>query len=524
MVVSEKPSGFAITTTQTPFWRDLRRLFGTTNHEEIGLLYLFFALINFCIALDFGVIMRVELLAPGEQFLSPQLYSSMFSTHGTIMIFFVIFPATAGFANYIMPKLIGAKDLYWPRWNNAAFWLLVPASLLVWSAFANAGWTVYTPYSTQYTNTNVTFWTMGVLLGGVSSMIGAMNLILTIIAMRDENITWKNLDLFSWSIIFSQLIQLFATPMVALGLIMILFDRMIGTNFLSPTLRFGDLNGPVLFQNLFWGYGHPAVYIIMLPAMGLASMLIATFSQNKIFGYKAMVWSMGAIMFLGFYVWAHHMFTIGASTFFLSFFMLATLLIALPSGVKTFNWLLTMEGGKIRFEAPFLFSLGFIISFVFGGLSGVFNAIVPLDLVVHDTYWIVGHFHMIIVGGAASPMIGTMYYLYPHITKRMYNKKLALWHWILWTVGTLTMYGTMHVLGLLGMPRRYFDYSIIAQTNPLVATLQIIVSIGAFIIFLSVILWIYNFAVSLKNGEPVGDNPFNLDEDYIWYPKRGEKV
>ncbi len=524
------------------FFDQAIRIFGTTNHYVIGKLYLSFAFINFIMAGILAMIMRSVMFNPaGESsglgaiargFVDPETYNRLFTTHGTIMIFFVIFPTAIGFANYMVPPLIGAKDLYWPRWNNLAFWMLVPSALMVWVGFADVGWTGYAPYSTQYAaaDQRVILWAGGLLMAGVSSIIGAVNLVMTIIHMRRPGLSWKKVDLFTYSVLFGQIIQLFATPVVASGLIMIIFDRILGADWLAAEAHTSPpsigqevigVNGPILYQHIFWGYGHPAVYIIILPAMGLTSLLISTFSRNKVFGYPSMALSMFTIMFLSFYVWMHHMFTIGAGQVFLLLFSASTFIIAVPSGIKTFNWLMTMYGGEIKMEIPFLFAVTFLIGFILGGSSGVFNAVVPLDLVVHDTYWIVGHFHLIIVGGAVSAFFGAFYYLFPHMTGKMYNQKLAYGHWVLWTIGGWITYIGMHIVGLYGMPRRYYSYDVIADRKVLfgmsVTLWQQIISAGAFIMGFSILLLLINIIWTISNGEPAGDDPFGLGQkSWAW--------
>ena len=369
-------------------------------------------------------------------------------------------------------------------------------------------------------------------MAGVSSIIGAINLVMTIVHMRKPGLGWAKLDLFSYSILFAQIIQLFATPIVASGLVMILLDRILGTAWLAANAHSGPftqtdsgsigINGPILYQHIFWGYAHPAVYIIILPAMGLTSLLISTFARNKVFGYFSMALSMFSIMFLSFFVWMHHMFTIGAGQTFLLLFSASTFLVAVPSGIKVFNWLMTMYAGEIKLEIPFLFAVSFIVGFILGGSTGVFNAVVSLDLVVHDTYWIVGHFHLIIVGGAVSAFFGGFYYIFPHMTGKMYNNKLAYAHWILWTIGGWITYIGMHILGLYGMPRRYYSYnSTLAEKEILfgltMKTWHQIVSVGAYLMALSVLFLIINIVHSIFKGKPAGDDPFNLGEkSWAW--------
>ncbi|MFX1512553.1 MAG: cbb3-type cytochrome c oxidase subunit I, partial [Promethearchaeota archaeon] len=385
---------------QKPFYKDWRTLLGTTNHAEIGLLYIVFAMVNFVLAGLLAMLIRIELISPGQTIIDSDTYSMSFTIHGTVMIFLAVFPLGLGLGNYLVPKWIGAKDLYWPRLNNTAFWMMIPSAFFIYAGRSTVGWTAYPPLS-AIADFSVDFWILGLLLSGVSSLIGNVNLLMTIIAMRKPEITWSNMDLFSWSIFYTSVIQVFALPIITSGLVMLLLDRVVSTTFFTV----GGYSGPLLWQHLFWSYSHPAVYVIILPWMGLTSVLISKFAQNEVFGYKGMVASMFVITVLGYFVWGHHMFTsygIGPDVVFNYLFNFTTFLIAIPSGIKTFNWVLTMYGGNIKLEAPLLFPIGFIFGFVIGGISGVFLNILPIDMVVHDTYFVVGHFHMIALGGVVS--------------------------------------------------------------------------------------------------------------------------
>jgi cytochrome c oxidase subunit 1 len=496
--------------TQKPFYRNLRTLLGTTNHVEIGKLYIAFALVNFVIAGILALIIRIELAFPGATIVDANQYSIIFTAHGTAMIFLVVFPLGAGFGNYLVPTLIGAKDMYWPRWNNAAFWMLLPSSILLYFGETSVGWTLYTPLSLEEFGIGVDTWILGVLIAGVSSLVSAINFIMTIVTMRQDDISWLKLDLFSWAIMCTSIIQLCATPLITTGLAILLSDRVLGTTFLSA-LGFGI--GPFLWQHVFWSYSHPAVYIMVLPAMGLTSLLVSKFSQNEIFGYKSMVGSMIMITFLGFFVWGHHQYTVyGASVDAVTttFFNSLTFIIAVPSGVKTFNWLLTMWGGSIKFEVPLIFPMGFIIGFVIGGITGVWLNIIPIDIVVHDTAFIVGHFHMIIIGGAVTTIFGAFYNFFPEMTGKMYNRKLAWIHCFAWIIGVLITFLAMMVVGLLGMPRRYFDYSSFLNVS-MFAFWHLVATVGAFLMAFSIAVFLVNIIYStFVRKEPAGDDPFNL--------------
>ncbi len=497
-----------------PFYKNWKTLIGTTNHEEIGLLYIILAIISVFIGGTLAMVMRTELAFPGPTLVTDELYAVIFTAHGTIMIFLVIFPLGAGFGNYLVPKLIGAPDMYWPRWNNAALWLLIPAGGLIFFAQASVGWTAYTPQSAIFEGVSVDMWIIGVLLAGVSSLVSAINFLMTIATMRGPELTWGKLDLFSWSILATSIIQLCATPLITTGLAMLLSDRIIETTFFSVSAYGVD---SFLWQHIFWSYSHPAVYIMILPAMGLTSMMVQKFSRNEIFGYKSMVVSMMVITFLGFLVWGHHQYTLyGAATDALTttIFSIITSLIAVPSGIKTFNWLLTMWGGRIKLEVPIVFPFGFIIGFVIGGVTGVWLNIVPLDIVAHDTAFVVGHFHMIILGGALTALIGAFYNFFPEFTGKMYHRNLAWAHCFMWVIGFLTTFGSMMIIGIHGMPRRFYDYSNFGNVDFL-AFWNLIATLGAYLMFTSGIVFVINMIYSLRRGPPAGPDPFNLNIDEL---------
>jgi cytochrome c oxidase subunit 1 len=504
------------TTTEPPtkFYRNWKTLIGTTNHAEIGILYIVLAIINILIGGTLALILRTELAFPGQTIVDDVTYSVIFTAHGTIMIFMVIFPLGAGFGNYLVPKLIGAPDMYWPRWNNAAFWMLIPAGILIFFAQSSVGWTLYTPLSSEFWGLSVDIWIIGVLVAGVSSLVSAINFLMTIATMRQPELSWGKLDLFSWSIVCTSIIQLCATPLITTGLALLLADRVLETTFFSAV---GSGVGSFLWQHVFWSYSHPAVYIMMLPAMGLTSLMVQKFSRNPIFGYKSMVVSMLVITFIGFLVWGHHQYTLyGAATDVLTttFFSMVTSLIAVPSGIKTFNWLLTMWGGRLKFEIPLVFPMGFIIGFVIGGLTGIWLNIIPIDIVVHDTAFVVGHFHIIILGGAFTAILGALYNYFPEMSGKMYHRKLAWVHCFAWIIGFFITFNSMMIAGMLGMPRRYFDYSNFATVD-ILAFWNLLATIGAYIMAFSVLVFVINLIYSLRSGPPAGDDPFGLSVEKI---------
>jgi cytochrome c oxidase subunit 1 len=497
-------------TPSTKFYKNWKTLLGTTNHAEIGILYIVLAIISLTFAGILALIVRTELAFPGPTIVDDVTYPVLFTAHGTIMIFMVIFPLGAGFANYLVPKLIGAPDMYWPRWNNAAFWMLVPSLILIVFGQSTVGWTLYTPLSAVEWGISVDAWILGVLIAGVSSLVSAINFIMTIATMRKPGLSWKKLDLFSWSIVATSIIQLAATPLITTGLLLLLSDRVLKTAFFSAV---GSGVGSFLWQHIFWSYSHPAVYIMILPAMGLTSLLVQKFSRNEIFGYSSMVVSMMVITFLGFLVWGHHQYTLyGAATDAVTttLFSMLTSFIAVPSGIKTFNWLLTMWGGNIKLEVPLVLPMGFVIGFVIGGITGVWLNIIPIDIVVHDTAFVVGHFHMIIVGGAVTAIFGALYNFFPEMTGKMYHRNLAWIHTFGWIGGFLLTYVSMMVQGILGMPRRTFDYSTYWNVDAL-AFWHLLATIGAFIMAFSVLALIINIIYSLRSGPEAGDDPFGLN-------------
>lgn len=493
-----------------PWLLQPRLLFGTVDHKQIGILYMLFAAINAVLAGTYILLVRLELFNPGlDDIVDPLTHVQYISTHGLVMIFFVVMPMGAGMGNYIVPKMIGASDLYWPRWNNIAFWMLTPAAFFVYLSGAGVGWTFYPPLSLQ--DPGVGMQITGILLAGTSSVIGAINFLMTIFTMRRPGLSMIDLDLFSWAIIITSLIQFFATPIITTALVMLLLSSATGATFF--TLNAGG--GPVLFQHVFWSYSHPAVYIMILPAMGLTSVLISRFAQRHVFGHISMIISMASIAFLGFIVWGHHMFTVVFDTSPNWIFTFTTFLIAVPSGIKTFNWVYTLYGGKFKFEPPFLFTLGFIIGFVLGGVTGIMVNTIALDYVFHDTYFVVGHFHFIIIGGALSTIVGSIYYLFPDMTGRMYDKRLALIQFAMWMPGFILTFFGMNMVGLYGMPRRYVDYEGLANLDILTLWHRI-TTIGAFLQGLSFLLFFWNLGYSAFKGPVREANVYGLEIAEFW--------
>lgn len=444
------------------WWDSIVRWTCTTNHKDIGTLYLWFSLIMFFVAGSMALVMRAELSAPGLQFIDPNFYNQMVTLHGLVMIFGAIMPALAGFANWMIPLMIGAPDMAFPRLNNWSFWLLpVAFTLMLGTLFMpggapNMGWTFYAPLSTNYGPPSTDYMIVSIHLLGVSSILGSLNFIATIMTMRAPGMSYMRMPIFVWSWFVTAFLILSIMPVLAGTVTMMLTDRHFGTSFFNAAGG-GD---PVLFQHLFWFFGHPEVYVLAMPAFGIISEIIPTFSRKPLFGRESMIIAIGVICFFSFIVWVHHMFTSGVSFYVQVFFMATTMLVAVPTGVKVFNWIATMWQGALTFEAPMLFATGFIALFTFGGLSGVMLGIVPADYQYQDTYFVVGHFHYVIVTGVYYAIVAGAYYWYPKWTGYYYNETVATWHFWISTVSANMTFLPMQFLGLAGMPRRIPDYAL----------------------------------------------------------------
>jgi len=493
----------------------LLKWFTTTNHKDIGVLYIVFAFVFFILGGILAMFMRTELAAPGPTLLSEDTYSRFFSTHGTTMIFLFIIPVFVGFGNYFVPLMIGAKDMAYPRLNALSFWLQLPAAALIWLGQANVGWTGYAPLTqVLYTpGPSVDLWLAGLIIIGTASILGSVNFLVTIMKLRRPGMTIWKMPLFVWSVLTIAIMIVMATPVLASALTLLLMDRNVGTCFYAVTASCGPPTGgnmgdPILWQHLFWFYSHPAVYIMVLPAMGIINEVIPVMVRKPIFGYKAMAIAMFAIGFVGFLVWAHHMFTTGLSLTVREPFMLMTMVVAVPTGVKIFNWLATMWRGSISFRTPMLFAIGFLALFTIGGITGVYQASIPVDYKLQETYWVVAHLHYVLFGGSVMGLFAGVYFFFPTMTRRMYDERLGQVHFLLTLVGMNLTFFTMHFIGLSGMLRRTFDYTTELTYWPELATFNLLSSIGAMVLAFGQLPFFYNMIVSRWRGRPAPANPW----------------
>jgi len=498
------------TTTLSPTTRGYRRSWvmewlTTVDHKKIGVLYILNSFLFFFAAGILALLVRSELAVPGLQFLDERTYNQAFTMHGTIMIFLFVVPVLSGFANYIVPLQIGAPDMAFPRINALSFWFLPLGGLLIFSGYlfggaAAEGWTLYTPLSnsTYASGVGTDLWLIGLLLVGTASILGSVNFIATIFKMRAPGMTLFRMPILVWTVLVTATLILLATPVLAAGMIALFIDRNYGGSFFDPN----NGGNPVLWQHLFWFFGHPEVYIVILPAMGVVSEILPVFTRRPLFGYRAFIFATIAIGLLSFSVWAHHMFTTGQVL--LPFFSFMTALIAVPTGVKMFNWLATLWRGSILFATPMLFALGFLSMFLIGGISGVMLAEPPIDFHLTDTYFVVAHLHYVFFGGSVFGVFAATYYWFPKMTGRRLNERLGKVHFWLTFIGFNLAFFPMHILGIQGMPRRIADYSPDAGWT----ILNLVSTIGAFTIAVSVLPLLVNVVATFINGERVGDDPW----------------
>jgi cytochrome c oxidase subunit I len=481
----------------------------TTDHKRIGIMYMVATFVFFCLGGVEALMMRLQLGAPTNTLVTPQTYNQLFTMHGTTMIFLFVVPMMAGLANYFVPLMVGARDMAFPRLNALSFWLLLAGGIVFYASILwnppEAGWTSYAPLSSSVYSPagGQDAWIYLIHLTGLSSILGAINFYATIANMRTRGMSWGRLPLFLWAILTYSVLIIFAMPVIAAAATMLLTDRHFATHFFDPA----NGGSPLLWQNLFWFFGHPEVYIMVLPAFGLVSEILPVFARKPIFGYKAIAASSVAIAFLGFLTWAHHMFTAPIPEAILVFVMLSSFLIAVPTGVKMLNWVATLWRGTIEFKTPLLFCAGFIALFLIGGISGVFLAVFPVDWQLNETYFVVAHIHFVLMGGSVFAIFAAIYYWFPKITGRMLSEGLGRLSVLLMFFGFLITFLIQHVMGLDGMPRRVYEYPNVGNLG----LYNLISTIGSFILAAGVLTTIVNVVRSLKVGVVAGPDPWKAN-------------
>jgi cytochrome c oxidase subunit I len=499
-----------------PTWRDGRvtSWLTTLDHKRIGILYIVTAFGFFFAAGLMALLMRAQLSQADTDLITQNSYNQLFTVHGTMMIFLFVVPILAGFGNYLVPLMIGAKDMAFPRLNALSYWLFLLGGLIILSSFladggaASSGWTAYTPLSTAEFSPGMgqDLWILGLHLTSLSSLAGAINFIVTIHNMRTPGMTWMRIPLFVWTIEAYAVMLVLVLPTISAAVTLLLLDRQVDTSF------FTGQDGAILWQHMFWFFGHPEVYIMVLPAMGMISEVIPVFSRKPIFGYKAIAFSTIGIAFASMLVWAHHMFTTGMSDYLQDWFMIASFAVAVPTAIKIFNWLATLWKGHLWFRAPLYFALGFIALFTMGGLSGVMLAVYPVDYQAQDSYYVVAHLHYVLFGGTVFGIFAGTYYWFPKITGRMYDERLAKAHFWLLFVGFNAAFLPQHMLGLMGMPRRVYTY----DREGLFEWYNLISSLGAFLMGIALLVFVWNAAKSWRSGPRVGNDPWQADT-LEWY-------
>ena len=484
----------------------------SVDHKQLGIMYLLGAFVFFLVGGVLALLMRIQLAVPNNHFLSPQVYNQVFTMHGTTMIFLVVVPLLVGFATYMVPLMIGARDMAFPRLNALSFWVQIFGGLMLYFSFATSGinggapavgWFAYAPLSeTAYSyGPGVNYWILGLLGIGVGTLTAGINLMATIISMRAPGMSIRRLPLFVWMTLITGFLIVVVMPILNAGLVMLLADRLLNAHFFRA-----DTGGSaVLWQHVFWAFGHPEVYIMVLPAFGIISEVIPVFSGKPIYGYDFVAASTLAIAFLSLTVWAHHMFAVGLGHPFDLFFAICSMAIAVPTGIKIFNWTATMYQGRVRFTTAMLFAVSFLVMFTIGGLSGIAFAVVPIDWQLTDSYFVVAHFHYVLFGGTALAVFAGVYYWFPKITGRMLDERWGKVNFWLTFIGFNLTFMIQHVLGMFGMPRRVFTY----PPLPGWEAMNMISTIGAFVLAIAVLVLIFNIAISLRSGKIAGNNPWD---------------
>jgi cytochrome c oxidase subunit 1 len=473
----------------------------TLDHKRIGVMYLCTTLFFFLLGGVFGLLIRLELLRPGSWLFSDQVYNELFTMHGAMMIFLFIIPGIpSGLGNFFIPLLVGARDVAFPRLNILSFWIFVAGILVIVGSLVHpmdTGWTFYTPYSAK-TAAEVTAISFGIFLVGMSSILTGLNFIVTIHKLRAPGMLWQRLPLFIWAMYATSIIQVLATPVIGVTFLLLAAERLFGIGFFDPA-KGGD---PLLFQHFFWFYSHPVVYVMILPAMGVISEVIPVFSRKPIFGYKAIAYSSLTIAFAGFLVWGHHMFVAGMSNIATIIFSFLTFSVAIPTGIKVFNWIATLYKGSIYLDSPMIYALTFIFLFIIGGLTGPFLGALATDVHLHDTYFVVAHFHYTMMGGTVMGLFAGLHYWFPKMTGRMLSEKVAKLAWLFVFIGFNITFFNMFILGFRGMPRRYAEYLPQYQGQHIVST------VGSWILAVGIIIMFYNFIRCIFRGEPAPPNPW----------------
>jgi cytochrome c oxidase subunit 1 len=480
----------------------------TVDHKKIGIMYVLFAVVFLVIGGIEAVLLRWQLWRPRNDFLGPDLFNQLFTMHGTTMVFFMGMPILIGLGNYLVPLMIGARDMAFPRLNAFGFWVTLLGGFLTYFSFATGGapaigWFAYSPLTerTFARSAATDLWCLGLLVSGLGTIAAAVNFIATIMTMRAPGMALHKVPFFVWTMLWTSVLILFALPPLTAGLLMVLLDRNLGAHF------FDIQNGgsALLWQHIFWFFGHPEVYILILPVFGMVTEIVPVFSRKVLFGYEFMAVATAAITFISLGVWAHHMFTVGMTRPADMFFVVSTSIISIPTGIKFFNWLATMYGGRITFASPMLFCMGFLSMFLIGGLTGIMLAAAPWDFQLTDTYFLIGHFHFVLIGGTLFGVMAGIHYWYPKVTGRMLSERLARWQFWLLYIGFLLTFGTMHVSGFLGMPRRIYTY----DADRGWAFLNQLTTLGAIIQIPSFAIFVWNVIASLRHGRPAGDDPWD---------------
>jgi cytochrome c oxidase subunit 1 len=487
------------------FWKPISLWLTTTDHKLIGIMYMVTGLLSFVVGGIFALVIRLQLAQPNLSVVDAETYNQLISAHGVTMIFFFVTIFFTGIANYLVPLMIGARDMAFPRVNLLGFWLIPVSILLYYSGFftggaLDAGWTGYAPLTEkayQSHSLGVDFWAMSIIVWAISGIMASTNFLTTIVALRAPGMKLTRLPLFVWAQTSTSIMLLVVGAPLAVAMILLESDRQLGTQFFTTQGR------PVLYQHLFWFFGHPEVYIMILPGFGIVSEIIPVFARKVLFGYMSMVASLFGIMFLSMTVWGHHMFTVGMNIYVESFFMFMSMLIAVPTGIKFFNWIATCWWGSLDFTVPMKFVFGFMATFLIGGITGIYLASVPVDTQVHTSYFVVAHLHYVLFGGSVFTILAGVYYWFPKITGRMLNQKLGEWNFWTLFIGFNATFLIMHTLGLDGMPRRIATY-----TNPAWATTNLIITVSSFLIAFSVLLFLINIVRSWNHGEIAGNDPW----------------